>query len=70
MEIEDVEALFSYKLERNREVHKVSLNRSETASVLSQQLQYALRILRLAPDQPPNFPRAFEKCAECVYRRN
>ena len=70
MIIKDVDVLFSYKLEQNHKVHRDSLNRGRTMLELFQQLQYALRILCLAPDQPLNFPRAFEKCARWVYKRN
>ncbi|CAB4416268.1 unnamed protein product [Rhizophagus irregularis] len=66
MEIEELEMLFTYKFERNEKVHRDSLNRGATALVRSQQLQHALRILHLAPDQPQGFPEAFEKCAEWI----
>jgi hypothetical protein len=67
MEIEELDMLFTYKFERNEMVHQDSLNRGATALVRSQQLQHALRILHLAPDQPQGFPEAFKKCAEWVY---
>ena len=71
MRIEDVESLFAYKLARNRNTHKDSLNRNEPASALelSRQLQDALKLLPLAPDQPLGFAGAFESCARWVYRR-
>ncbi|GBC02402.1 hypothetical protein RclHR1_04600002 [Rhizophagus clarus] len=67
MEIEELEVLFTYKCERNEKVHRDSLNRGATALKRSQQLNHALRVLLLAPDQPQGFPDAFKKCAEWVY---
>ncbi|CAG8727757.1 16817_t:CDS:1, partial [Funneliformis caledonium] len=40
------------------------------ASALSKQFEDALKLLHLAPNQAQDFPRAFERCAEWVYRRN
>lgn len=67
----DVISLFAYKSARNRDTHKDSLNKSETASAseLSRQLRDALELLCLDPDQPLNFAGAFERCARWVYRR-
>jgi hypothetical protein len=65
---EELDAIFTYKLNRNDEVHRDSLNKSKKASVRFHQYQRALRLLRLAPNQEPHFPTAFEKCAEWVYR--
>ncbi|RHZ61637.1 hypothetical protein Glove_346g25 [Diversispora epigaea] len=70
MTVQDIKLLFGYKTLRNRTVHKNCLNRGATASVLSQQVQNSLQQLHLAPDQPPGFSRAFEKCAKWVYKKN
>ncbi|GBB90709.1 hypothetical protein RclHR1_00020013 [Rhizophagus clarus] len=71
MLINDVLSLFTYKVARNCDTHKDSLNRRRTAftSELSRQLQDALNLLHIAPHQPLNFASAFEKCARRVYRR-
>ncbi|CAB4419248.1 unnamed protein product [Rhizophagus irregularis] len=65
---DEVGSLFGYKFKRNRTVHKKSLEKGKTKPVLSQQLQNALELLQLVTDQPSDFPIAFEKCAEWVYR--
>jgi hypothetical protein len=69
MTTEDVELLFAYKLSRNCDVHKNNLKRCESEPVLSQQMQDVLGLLRLAPDQPLNFSKAFERCTKLLYRR-
>ncbi|PKY59768.1 hypothetical protein RhiirA4_412534 [Rhizophagus irregularis] len=68
MTADEVGSLFGYKFKRNRTVHKKSLEKGKTKPVLSQQLQNALELLQLVTDQPSDFPIAFEKCAEWVYR--
>ncbi|CAG8741698.1 19831_t:CDS:1, partial [Rhizophagus irregularis] len=70
MTVEDVHVLFSYKIARNNEVYKDSLNRGTTVPILSQQLQDALKPLDEAPNQLQDFPRAFERCARWYYESN
>ena len=67
----DVKLLINYKLSRNDDVHKDSFNRDEDtpASVLFQQAQDALNLLRLA-DQSSEFQSAFETCVIRVYRKS
>lgn len=56
MTINAVKLLINYKLSRNSDVHKDSFNRDKNtpASVLAQQAQDALNLLRLV-DQSPDF---------------
>ncbi|CAB4403855.1 unnamed protein product [Rhizophagus irregularis] len=57
MTVEDVNLLFLYKIARNNEVHKDTLNRGATVPQLSQQLRNALKLLDEAPNQSQDFPR-------------
>ncbi|CAG8696974.1 12207_t:CDS:1, partial [Funneliformis caledonium] len=41
-----------------------------TTSPPSNQLEDALKLLRLAPNQVQDFPKAFERCAKWVYSTN
>ncbi|RIA98403.1 hypothetical protein C1645_130643 [Glomus cerebriforme] len=71
MTINGVKLLINYKLSRNSDVHKDSFNRDKNtpASVLSQQAQDALNLLRLA-DQSSDFQSAYETYVRRVYRKS